>query len=130
MPARSFRIIFSVASGDVSARAGVHPCSDSPPALARSLWHPAQVLGDHFGLCRDRHPGGVRSGGLDGSLGSRGGRGGLRSSDAALGGGWNGPLGRTGARLFPGRQPESESANHESRRQNVFHGITRRDPEV
>ncbi len=42
MPARSLRIIFSTSSGCSCARIALNPASDSPPALARSLWHVAQ----------------------------------------------------------------------------------------
>ena len=44
MPARSLRIIFSTTSGCSCAFMALKPASDSPPALARSLWHPAQYV--------------------------------------------------------------------------------------
>ena len=42
IPARSLRTIFSAVSGDSCARIALKPASDSPPALARSLWQVAQ----------------------------------------------------------------------------------------
>ena len=42
IPARSLRIIFSTTSGCSWAFIAVKPASDSPPALARSLWQVAQ----------------------------------------------------------------------------------------
>ncbi len=124
MPARSFRIIFSVASGDVSALAGVHPCSDSPPALARSLWQVAQNCVTISACAVAGIPVECEAAGWTAGAGAGAGAGDLRASRAALGGGWNRPLRRAGAGLFSGRQPETESANHENRRQNVFHGVT------
>ena len=42
IPARSLRIIFSTTSGCSCARMASKFASDSPPALARSLWQVAQ----------------------------------------------------------------------------------------
>ena len=42
IPARSLRIIFSTTSGCSCAFIALKLASDSPPALARSLWQVAQ----------------------------------------------------------------------------------------
>ena len=42
IPARSLRTIFSAVAGDSWASIALKPASDSPPALARSLWQVAQ----------------------------------------------------------------------------------------
>ncbi len=50
MPARSLRIIFSATSTDSAAFATSYDASESPPALARSLWQVTQYLLHEAGL--------------------------------------------------------------------------------
>ena len=48
MPARSFRMIFSVTSGCSAALAASYPASEMPPAFPRSLWQVAQYCATIF----------------------------------------------------------------------------------